>query len=122
MKVLEIQLSKIIEPQDPSRIQPSDSSIAKMANSISKVGLINPITVRVQPAGKYEIVAGQRRFLACKSLNLKTIACSVMSKEDKITDAVKITENMERKQLTDFEGIMAMANYATKHNLSISEF
>ena len=122
MKILDVELGKIIEPQDALRIKPSDESITKLANSINKIGLINPITLRPLPSGKFEIIAGHRRFLAVKSLNRKTITANIMEETDKIADAAKIAENMERKSLTSFEEIMSMANYAQKYELSLSEF
>lgn len=122
MKVLDIELEKITEPEGALRVTPSDQSIAKLAASIKQIGLINPITVKVIDDNKYEVIAGHRRFLSCKSLNLKTVPCNVVTKNERATDVIKITENMERKQLTDFEGIMAMTNYANKYHLSLNEF
>ena len=122
MKLLEIETEKIIEPKEALRVKPSDESITKLANSINKIGLINPITLRILPSGKFEIVAGHRRFLAIKSLGWKKVQANVMEDNDKIADAAKIAENMERKSLTSFEEVMAMANYAKKYELSLREF
>jgi len=121
MKVLDIELNKIEEPDGVLRVEPSDKSIVKLAGSIKQIGLINPITVKALDGGKYEVIAGHRRFLACKSLGLKSVSCSVVTKDEKATDAIKVTENIQRKNLTDFEGIMAIANYITKHKLSLNE-
>ncbi len=45
------------------------NNIEELAESINKNGLINPITVKLNSNGKYDIIAGQRRYLAMKSLN-----------------------------------------------------
>jgi ParB family chromosome partitioning protein len=54
-----------------------ETGISDLANDIRNNGLINPITVR-KLGDKYEIIAGQRRYLACKLLNRKTIPCSIV--------------------------------------------
>ncbi len=45
-----------------------DSTIADLAKSIAQQGLLSPITVLPTPDGRFDLVAGQRRFLACKQL------------------------------------------------------
>ena len=122
MKVIDIAIDKIKEPSGVLRIEPNDTSIQRLAASIKTIGLINPITAKELPAGNYEIIAGHRRYLACKAAGLKTITCNVVTKDEKTTDAMKIIENMHRKSLTTFEEIMAMADYAEKHKLSVDDF
>lgn len=65
-----------------------------LASSIAKQGLLNPITVVPLPSGNYEIVAGQRRYLACRRLGYTAIPAMV--REDADALAVSLTENMVR--------------------------
>src|SRR5260370_39840079 len=61
-----------------------DSSISDLAKSINKQGLLNPITVYQKPDGRYVLIAGQRRLLACKQLGWMAIHAIV---RDTVTDA-----------------------------------
>jgi hypothetical protein len=79
-----------------------------LVQSIKKDGIINPITVSKNGMDKYEIVAGRRRFKACKMLNLKEIPAFVrwdaISKENKSEkQRIALVENLHRKDLSDIE-------------------
>lgn len=85
------------------------SGIDDLAASIRKQGLLQPIVVSRLPNGRYEILAGQRRFLAHKVLGLKTIAALVL---DSVSDedarvAISLTENLVRRDNTQKELIDA---------------
>lgn len=121
MQVVDIELSKLKEPESAARIQPDDESIIELAQSIGKIGLISAITVKEAGKGKYEIVAGHRRFLAHKLLGRKTIPSHVVDSDEQSSEIIKITENIERKQLTTFEEIIAIVNYIDKFKLSIRD-
>ncbi len=54
-----------------------DSTLENLAKSIEKQGLLNPITVFQKPDGRYAVIAGQRRLLACIKLGLATISALV---------------------------------------------
>lgn len=84
-----------------------DEDIKDLMNSINKNGLLQPILVRADHKGKYEIVAGHRRYLACKNLGLPTIECKIA--EDYTMDSdmdklvVQVTENIQRKEMSALE-------------------
>lgn len=77
-----------------------DSGIAGLAQSIRQQGLLNPLTVRPLGDGTYEIVAGQRRYLACKQLELTTVPVIV---RDQLSDtsavALSLIENVQRADM-----------------------
>jgi len=120
MNISSIELNKIEEPKEAIRVQPNDKEVKFLADSISKVGLINPITVKPITGNKFEVVAGHRRFLAAKILNLKKIDCNIITKNEQASTAIKITENISRRQITDYEGIIAIASWIKKYDLGIS--
>ena len=81
-----------------------DNEIAELADSINRQGLINPILVQKRDDGKYEVIAGHRRFEAVKRLGLPHIECNVfedMSERDVIF--AQIAENVQRKNMSAFE-------------------
>jgi ParB family chromosome partitioning protein len=102
------------------------SGIDELANSIQKQGLLQPIVVSVQPNGKYEILAGQRRFLAHKKLGYSTIR-AIVRDEDTIDDdtkvAISLSENLVRRDNTQRELIDACTKLFRKYGSikSVSE-
>jgi ParB family chromosome partitioning protein len=97
-----IDLNKVISPGQSMRINTKESNIDDLARSISKVGLINPITVI--PKGKYfEVVAGFRRFLAIKSLNWTSVPCIVIEENNELAVGVMTAENYEREDVNTFD-------------------
>jgi ParB family chromosome partitioning protein len=86
------------------------SGIEDLAQSIRKQGLLQPIFVVQKADGRYEILAGQRRFLACNNLGHKTIRAIVTDAagvDDDARVAVSLTENLVRRDNTQKELIDA---------------
>jgi len=81
-----------------------DASITDLADSINDKGLLNPIIVRKLPNGTYDLVAGQRRFLAIKRLGWSTVSAIIRDFEDD-TDAavISLIENVHRADLNPID-------------------
>lgn len=73
---------------------------SNLADSIAKVGLTNPITVRVKPDGCFEIIAGSHRYAACDSLGHHEIMCQVVELDDLHAELAMIDENLCRAELS----------------------
>lgn len=86
-----------------------DSTIADLAKSIQKQGLLNPITVYQKPNGRYALIAGQRRLLACKQLEWSVIPAIV---RDGMTDndatAISLIENVHRADMNPRDKAIAL--------------
>ena len=81
-----------------------DTSIQELADSIERNGLINPIMVKPIGSGKYEVVAGHRRFEAVKRLGLPHIECNVTDEtSEKDLMLAQIAENVQRKDMSALE-------------------
>lgn len=76
-----------------------EEGIEELANSIKEIGVQQPIVV-FQRGNRYELVIGQRRYLACKKLNLKNIPALITTVKDE-TDAIikSFSENIHRLEL-----------------------
>ena len=100
LKVLEV--SQIVQGKNIRNER--DSEILELAESIDRQGLLNPITVQMGKKGKYEVVAGHRRFEAVKRLGLPHIECNIVNdlNEQEIILA-QIAENCQRKQMSACE-------------------
>ena len=85
-----------------------DSTIEDLAKSIEKQGLLSPITVFQKPDGRYSLVAGQRRLLACRKLGWSMIPAIV---RDTMTDAdataISLIENVHRADMNPRDKALA---------------
>ena len=95
------QIRKNMDPED----------IQLLAESLKKVGMLNPITVKPIGDGKYQVIAGHRRLEAAKLLGWQTVPCIVVS-EAKNEFFIQFTENIHRKDLTPMEVAEVIGRYA----------
>ncbi|WP_409409920.1 ParB/RepB/Spo0J family partition protein (plasmid) [Acidithiobacillus ferriphilus] len=92
----------------PGRFQPrfgiTPESIDDLAADIIQVGrLLNPITVRPDGGGKYEIIAGERRWRACTQLGWRDIPASLVTGDIQYALSLSLSENLQRRQLAEME-------------------
>lgn len=91
----------------PSKNQPrkifDEYELKLLADSIQSSGIIQPLVVRKSIDGKYEIIAGERRFIAAKNVGLRRIPCVLHNTDDKTAAIYAIMENLQRQDLTFFE-------------------
>ncbi|PWU81072.1 MAG: hypothetical protein DLM72_08835 [Candidatus Nitrosopolaris wilkensis] len=88
----------------------SDVVEESLADCIRQHGLLQPIVVRPKE-NHFEIIAGCRRYLACKSLGWKQITCHVVQLNDMQMFEVSLIENIQRKSLTPLEEANAFRTY-----------
>jgi ParB family chromosome partitioning protein len=96
----EIPVSEIETNSEQPRSILGDLSGLK--RSIEEKGIIEPIIVR-KLDGKYQIISGERRFVAARELGLERVPCVVREADDLETLEVALIENLQRKDLTPFE-------------------
>ena len=101
MEIKVIDINQIVS--GPNVRNERDETILELAASIEKDGLMNPITVRFIGNGKYEIVAGHRRYEAMKYLNEPYIECNVIICTDKDRLIYQLSENIQRKNMSAYE-------------------
>jgi ParB family chromosome partitioning protein len=89
-------------PQQP-RTRFDDESLAGLAESISMVGLLQPIVVRRNSAGGYVLVAGERRWRAARRAGLAEIPAVVREGDDREALTEALVENLQRTDLTPLE-------------------
>ena len=106
-----IRIDDIHLPSNNLRISNS-LNIEKIANSIRQHGLLQPLVVKPK-SNHFEIVAGYRRFLACKSLHWKKIPCHIVNLDDMQTFEVAMVENIRRKSFTPLEEANAFKIYVS---------
>lgn len=101
-KIILIPLEDIFRsPYQPRKVF-NEEELIELSRSISAYGVIQPIIVR-QFEKKFQIVAGERRYRACKLLGLKAIPAIVQEMNDEKAAAISVIENLQRRELNFFE-------------------
>lgn len=105
----------------PNPFQPrtvfDDDRIEELAQTIHTHGMIQPIVVRERD-GKYEIIAGERRWRASQKANLATVPVVIKDFDDTKTASVALIENLQREGLTSIEEANAYARLLELHGLT----
>jgi len=103
MKIKDIRLSELNIRKDLDA-GTEDAGLENLTDSIKDKGLLNPIIVRRCSDGTYELIAGQRRFLACQKLGWETIPAIIRDITDD-TDAIilSLVENVHRADLNPID-------------------
>jgi ParB family chromosome partitioning protein len=106
-----------IDP-NPRQARTELGNIEELTESIRQKGVLEPILVRSMGT-RFEIIAGERRFLASKAAGLKDIPCIEMDVEDREAMEIALIENLQRKDLDVFEeaeGLQALTElYGYSH-------
>lgn len=120
-KVSDISIATII----PNRFQPrrvfDDQKIEELAQTIKEHGLLQPIILREYETGKYEIIAGERRFRAVTSLDWKEIPAIIREMNDDQAASMALIENLQREELTAIEEAEAYSKLMDLNHLSQSK-
>ncbi|MCY1689515.1 nucleoid occlusion protein [Exiguobacterium sp. SL14] len=100
--VQELPLTELVANQFQPRTVFDGDRIEELAVTIEEHGLLQPIVVRKQGTG-YEIIAGERRYRAVRSLGWETIPAIVKEMTDETTASLALIENLQREDLTPIE-------------------
>lgn len=100
-----------VESIQPNPRQPrtrfDDEALRELAASIKQVGVIQPIVVRPLAAGRYEIIAGERRFRAAQLAGLKTVPIVTRSAGNQQSLELALIENVQREDIGPVEAAKA---------------
>lgn len=116
--VSEIQMRMIeTNPWQP-RSKFDEEALDELADSIKQVGIIQPVTVRLNGDGVYQLITGERRFRAAKKLGLKTIPAFVRLAEDTNMLEMALIENIQREDLDAIEVAISYQRLLDECNLT----
>ena len=102
-KPLEIPLDQIDRNPYQTRSQFDEAKLSELAQSIAASGVVQPIVVRPLSGGRYQLITGERRWLASKKANKATIPAIVRQVSDEQTLEMTIVENLQRADLNPIE-------------------
>lgn len=97
---------------DPDPDQPRKTfhaeSIAELAESVRDQGVLQPLLVTATENGRYRIIAGERRFRACREAGLETVPCIVRDLDTFTRMEVSLIENLQREDLNPMEAALGI--------------
>jgi len=102
-KPLEIPLDQIDRNPYQTRTQFDEAKLTELAQSIAASGVVQPIVVRPLSGGRYQLITGERRWLASKKADKATIPAIVRQVSDEQTLEMTIVENLQRADLNPIE-------------------
>lgn len=101
-------LDKIQPGKYQPRMDMSQDSLEELADSIKAQGLVQPIVVRPVDGNRYEIIAGERRWRACRMAGLETVPVIIKDVSDRSAIAMALIENIQRENLNPMEEANAL--------------
>lgn len=114
-----------IEALQPGRYQPrgriDPESLAGLAESIKSQGVMQPILVRPAGAGRYEILAGERRWRAARMAGLVTVPALVREVSDRHAAAIALIENLQREDLNPLEEAVGVKRLIDEFGMTHAE-
>ena len=114
----EIELSKIsVNPNQPRR-DFDPIALQELADSISEIGIIQPITLRKTDEDSYQIIAGERRYRASIQAGLRTIPAYIRTADDENVMEMALIENIQRVDLNSLEIALAYQHLLEQYELT----
>ncbi len=117
-KVQILKTEQVYASKFQPRIHFSEEKIEELADSIKEKGVIQPILVRAMGTDRYELIAGERRLRAVKSLGLNEIPAIVRRVSDADLLELSIIENVQREELNSIEEAKAYQRLAMEFGYS----
>ena len=120
-KITELPISMVDPKSDQPRKSFDKESLEELAKSIEENGLLQPILVREYGNGRYQIIAGERRFRASKIAGLSEIPAIILDRDDRKVAEISLIENIQRENLNPIEEAMAFKALANEYGLTQEE-
>ena len=115
---VEIFVEKIVPAPHQSRRVFEETSLRELAESIRAEGLLQPIVVREIEDGKFELIAGERRWRAFRLLKLPRIPARIVKASDASSAAMTLIENLQREDLNPIEEAFGIGSLMRDFNLT----
>ncbi len=110
---------------EPNRSQPrrhfDENSLAELADSIQQHGVLQPLVVRPLATGGYQIIAGERRWRACRMANIPEVPAIVREMSDQEVMEIALIENLQREDLNAMEEAAGYQSLMEQYGLTQEE-
>ncbi len=113
LRILDIERS----PYQPRR-DFKETELLELAESLKNNGLVQPPTVRKNSAGRYELIAGERRLRAAQLAGWTKIRVTLIDADDQTAAVMTTTENLQREDLNPIEEAVSYKNLQDRFNMT----
>ncbi len=117
----EIPVTELRGGQYQPRHSFSEEGLKSLAETITHVGVLEPLLVRPLPRSGYEIIAGERRWRAAKMAGLKTVPCLVGYYDDEKASQIALIENLSREDLNVIDEATGVRRIVEEFNYTHEE-
>lgn len=114
----DLPIDAISASPNQSRRNFAADALNELADSIRAEGLMQPIVVREKNKGEFQLIAGERRWRACKLIGMKTISARVVKASDASGAAMTLIENLQRENLDPIEEAFGIGSLMRDFNLT----
>ena len=119
--VTNVRISLVDPKSDQPRKYFDKEALEELSASIKEHGLLQPILVREGGEGRYQIIAGERRFRASKLAGLEEIPAIILDKDDRAAAEIALIENIQREDLNPLEEALAYRSLAEEYGMTQEE-
>ena len=110
---------------EPNREQPrkdfDETALSELADSIAQHGLIQPIVVKPTAQGRYSIIAGERRWRACRMAGLNEVPVIIKDADEQTLMEIALIENLQREDLNAVEEALGYRSLIDSFGLTQDE-
>lgn len=117
----EVDIQQIMPNPNQPRQEFEPTALEELATSIREYGIIQPITLRQQENGKYEIISGERRWRASQLAGLTALPAYIRTADDEAMMEMALVENIQRQDLNPIEIALAYQKLIEQHRLTQEE-
>lgn len=114
----EIDISLIERNPNQPRREFDEEALKELADSIAEIGIIQPITLRELDNGRYQIIAGERRWRASQKAGLSSIPAYIRTASDEKVMEMALIENIQRQDLNSIEIALAYQHLIDAYGLT----
>ena len=116
-----LPLHKVEPNPDQPRRDFDENELQALADSIDTHGLVQPLTVREMANGYYQIIAGERRWRACRLAGLQEVPAIIMEADDRKTMELALIENLQRQDLNPRDDALGYRTLMEDYGLTQEE-
>jgi ParB family chromosome partitioning protein len=117
--IRQVPVGRIDANPDQPRLTFDEAALAELSSSVKEHGVLQPILVRPQDGGRYQLIAGERRWRAAKMANLETIPAMIEEIDDDTALEIAIIENLQREDLSPLDEAIMYDRMTSEHGYSV---
>ena len=117
--VRHVPAERVDSNPDQPRLSMDQDSLDDLAASVREHGILQPILVRPAAGGRYQIVAGERRWRAARMAGLETVPALIEELDDETALEISIIENLQREDLSPLDEALMYERMIHEHGYSV---